>query len=146
MNKSNNAVACAAISHGAAVKAAQAAVTKATELGLKICVAVVDSSAVLMTFVRMNGAFQISNELSQKKARCSAGIGVAPDVVDQILSAEAPRVREGLMSSPDFIQIHGGLPIYEGGVLLGAIGISGGTEAQDVICARSGVDALDLLE
>lgn len=36
----------------------------------------------------------------------------------------------------------GGLPIYYSGVLIGAIGVSGGTVAQDVKVATAGVMAL----
>lgn len=144
MSKLQVSVSRSAISTEAAMRATHAAVRKAEELGVKICVAVVDSSALLVSFSRMNGAFLISSEISQRKARCAAGLGFAPEVGDQILASEAPRVREGLLSVPDFIQIRGGLPIYEGEALLGAIGISGASEAQDVLCAEAGLAALGL--
>ena len=144
MSKIEVSVSRSAISYEAAMQVTQAAMHKAEDLGVKICVAVVDSSAILTAFCRMNGAFLISNEIAQRKARCAAGLGFPPEVGDEILAAEPPRVREGLLSVPDFIQIRGGLPIYEGERLIGAIGVSGASEAQDVLCAKAGLAALGL--
>ncbi|MBV1912419.1 MAG: heme-binding protein, partial [Cycloclasticus sp.] len=36
----------------------------------------------------------------------------------------------------------GGLPIMEGDELIGAIGVSGGSEEEDIICAQAGIDAI----
>ena len=36
----------------------------------------------------------------------------------------------------------GGLPIRAGGVLIGGIGVSGASEAQDEECARAALDAI----
>jgi uncharacterized protein GlcG (DUF336 family) len=37
----------------------------------------------------------------------------------------------------------GGLPIFEGEDVIGAIGVSGGSEEEDILCAQAGVDAID---
>lgn len=144
MTQVSHSVSRAVISSSSALIAINAVLAKADALGIKICVAVVDSSALLAGFLRMPGAFLISAEIAQKKARCAASLGFPPEVGEQILASEAPRVREGLMAHPDFIQIHGGLPLYEGAILIGAIGVSGASEAQDLECAQAGVKALGL--
>jgi uncharacterized protein GlcG (DUF336 family) len=38
----------------------------------------------------------------------------------------------------------GGLPLREGGVLIGGIGVSGGSAEEDEICARAALTALGL--
>lgn len=134
-------VAQAVIHHAAALRAIQAALVKAESLGIKVCVAVVDSSGTLAGFARMPGAFLISGDIAIKKAHAAASIGVPADLVEQALSQEAPRVREGIVQT-GFMMIHGGLPLRSGEALIGAIGVSGGSEAQDVECAQAGVAAL----
>jgi uncharacterized protein GlcG (DUF336 family) len=40
------------------------------------------------------------------------------------------------------IAADGGLPIMEGGKLIGGIGVSGGTGAQDAVVAKAGADTV----
>lgn len=132
----------AVITHGGAMRAIAAAVAHAESLGIRVNVAVADSGGHLAGFVRMPGSFLISIEMACKKARSAAGLGIEPELVEQVVAHEAPRVREGLVPHPDFTLIRGGLPIRIAGQLIGAIGVSGGSEAQDVACAQAGVDAI----
>lgn len=139
-----NSVTCALITHEAALKAANAAVDKALEMDVRLSIAVVDKTADPVAFIRMQGAMGISTDLSYKKARCAARLGVAPQVVEELLAQENTRVKEGLLGHPDFVLIGGGVPIYENGLLIGAIGVSGGTEQQDMACAQAGLASLDV--
>ena len=43
-----------------------------------------------------------------------------------------------------FIMGQGAVPIYRDGVLVGAVGASGGTPEQDEVVARAGLTAADL--
>ncbi len=132
----------AVITHGAALRVLAATVAHAEKLGIRINVAVVDSAGRLAGFVRMPGSFGMSIEMACKKARCAAGLGAEPEIVEQIVAHEAPRVGEGLMLHPDFTLIRGGLPLRIEGELIGAVGVSGGSEDQDVACAQAGVAAI----
>jgi uncharacterized protein GlcG (DUF336 family) len=40
------------------------------------------------------------------------------------------------------VPVEGGVPLVVGGVIVGAIGVSGGTSQQDGVCAKAAVDAL----
>lgn len=131
----------AVIHHAAAIRVIQAALAKAEGLGIKVCVSVVDSSGTLAGFARMPGAFLISGDIATKKAHAAVSIGVPADLVEQALSQEAPRVREGIVQT-GFMMIRGGFPLRAGETLIGAVGVSGGSEAQDVECAQAGVAAL----
>jgi uncharacterized protein GlcG (DUF336 family) len=48
--------------------------------------------------------------------------------------------RNALLSLPDAIAIEGGLPIVVDGVPIGAIGVSGGSSAQDGVAAKAATD------
>ncbi len=134
-------VAQSVIHHAAAMRVVQAALAHAESLGISVCVAVVDSSARLAGFARMPGAFLISGDLAISKANGVAAIGIPPEMVEQALAQEAPRVREGIVLS-GLNLIHGGLPLRIHETLIGAVGVSGGSEAQDVACAQAGAAAL----
>ena len=131
------------IHHAAALRVAAAAVAKAEALGINVCVAVVDSSARLVAYLRMPNAFLISDEVSVAKAKSVASAaGLPADVLDGALANEGPWVREGLLNVPGFTLIRGALALRDGDALIGAVGVSGGAEAQDVICAEAAVAAL----
>lgn len=141
MSKSAVSVSQSVIHHAATLRVIQAALDKAEVLGIKVCVAVMDSSGTLAGFARMPGAFLISGEIAMKKAHASAAIGAPAEMVEQALAQEAPRVREGIVLS-GFSMIRGGLPLRSGETLVGAVGVSGGSESQDVDCATAGAAAL----
>ena len=140
-NSSPVAVSQSVIHHAAALRVLQAALSHAESLGISVCVSVVDSSGRQAAFARMPAAFLISGDIATQKAYGAAAIGVPPDVVEQVLSQEAPRVREGIVLR-GLNMIHGGFPLRFNEALIGAVGVSGGTEAQDVACAEAGVAAL----
>lgn len=129
------------IHHRAALRVLHGALAKAEALGIQVCVAIVDSAGRQAAFARMPGAFLISGEIAQNKAYSTAAIGAPADLVEQALAQEAPRVREGIVLS-GLSLIRGGLPLHDGPILIGAVGVSGGSEAQDVECAQAGVAAL----
>lgn len=62
----------------AAMSLLRAAMDKASDLGFKASIAVVDRAGSLMGFIRMSGSFLVSADLSQCKARCAAGMGWKP--------------------------------------------------------------------
>ncbi|MBD3654941.1 heme-binding protein [Marinobacter sp.] len=121
----------------------QAAVSGAESLGFAATVAVTDTSGLLLGFLRMPGSFLVSSEMSKRKARCAAGLGIDAAETEEVLSHEDPRVRCGLLSSHNFTLIRGGLPLYWGDVLIGGIGVSGGSESQDLACAKAAVAAVE---
>ena len=48
----------------------------------------------------------------------------------------------GFSARPRLVVFGGGLPIRAGGALIGGIGVSGASEAQDEECARAALDAI----
>ena len=129
------------ISTQAACAVAQAAVEKATELGIGINVSVVDSSAIEMAFLRMDHSFLPSLDIAKDKAYTSAGFGLPTMQWKDILEGNT-QLQAGIVARPRVITFGGGLPIFEGKELIGAVGVSGGSEEEDVICAQAGIDAI----
>lgn len=104
----------------------------ATRCGLTMALAVVEPSGELVAFVRMEGTPYASSALAQQKARASARFRMSTAQFEE-------RVQGGravLMSSDEVIAIGGGVPIIEGGRVIGALGVSGGSAAQDAAIAN----------
>lgn len=128
----------------AAAIAVKAAVAEAISIGVKINVAVVDSSGTLMAFLRMPNAPLHSIEIAMDKAYTAASFSLPTHLWQDVLQDHSPAVRDGLLRRARFVGFGGGLPILENGVLIGAIGVSGASEAQDQQCAQAGLHALGL--
>lgn len=133
----------AVISAEAAAQAASAAVAKATEIGARVNVAVVDGGGNLAAFLRMPGAFLHSIGIAQDKAYTAASFGFSTGEWLEKLAGDE-NLRRGLSLTPRLTMIGGGFPIVADGARIGGIGVSGASEAQDEICARAGLAALGL--
>ena len=53
-------------------------------------------------------------------------------------------LEQGFSNRNRLIPFGGGLPIFENGVKVGAIGVSGGTEEEDIICAKYAINKIGL--
>ena len=143
MSCSASSVAMRAISAEAALAACQAAVAHAEAAGLRINVAVTDASGVLMAFLRMPGAFLHSIDIAIDKAYTAASFGFPTSTWAGVVGDDE-LLRIGLNQRPRLVMFGGGLPIVEGGMRIGGIGVSGGSAAQDEACAAAGIAALNL--
>ncbi|ORY02188.1 hypothetical protein BCR34DRAFT_493310 [Clohesyomyces aquaticus] len=115
----------------------------AQTLGIPMNIAIVDSSLHLLAFSRMDGAKLTSISIAMDKAFTAAGHRLPTSTY---LSAVWPGgVAYGINGSNGgrFCTIGGGVPILDDeGRVLGAIGCSTGTPAQDDEVARRGVEAV----
>ncbi len=110
---------------------AQNAMAKATkDYGRPICVAVCDDKGFLLAFARMAGAPVRSIRISQGKAYTSARLGVTTEALLARIHRE--QIEVSYFCDPDLTAMPGGSPIKNtDGKLLGAIGVSGLTSAED---------------
>lgn len=129
------------ISWRAANRAVIAAVEKAQELNIKINVAVTDSGGNLSAFLRMPEAFLHSIDIAKDKSLTAAGFGVATDELYKMIEGSAS-LRSGIIARPNCVVFGGGLPIFDGDSLIAGIGVSGGSEQEDGLCAQAGLDAI----
>lgn len=144
MSTASHSVVQRCIDWPAAQAAASAACAAPKAQGLRVNVAVVDASGVLAAFLRMPGAPLQSVDIAIDKAYTAASFGVAIGRWTELLAAHSPAVRDGLPRRPRFVAFGGGVPVVEDGVAIGAIGVSGASEAQDEACAQAGLQALGL--
>jgi glc operon protein GlcG len=114
---------------------AQAAVTEATRRGWQLNIAVVDSGANLVTFVRMDGAQLASIAISEHKARAAVKYRRPTKAFEDAMQKSDLKYA---LTLDDIIASRGGIPLVEGGKLIGAVGCSGGTGSQDeAVCSAA---------
>ena len=122
-------------------RAIAAALAKARALGIRISAAVCDAGGRLVAFQRMDQAIWAGAYGSQGKAVASAAFARPSGELTE--RANHPTLR-GIQeaSGGAMIMGQGAVPIFRAGVLIGAIGVGGGSAQQDEDCARAGAEAL----
>jgi uncharacterized protein GlcG (DUF336 family) len=109
----------------------QAAVAESNKRGWAMNVAVVDPGGNLVTFARMDGAQLASISISEHKARTAARYRRPTRIFEDAVQHGVVYVA----TLDDVIASRGGIPLVDGGKIVGAIGCSGGTGSQDeAIC------------
>ena len=120
-----------------------AAERKAAEIGQPMNIAVAHAGGNLVAHARMDGAWIGSIDISIKKAWTARAFDI-----------ETGALAEHSQSGGQFFGIHasndgrvmifaGGVPLRAGGKVVGAIGVSGGSGAQDQAVAEAGAAALE---
>ena len=121
-----------------------AAQARAAEIKIPMDIAVVDDGGHLLAFARMDGAKLSSVEIAIRKAHCAAirrlpsGPARTGEEINVVLSLGISIASQGRQ-----IPLRGGVPLLVDGACVGAIGVSNGTEDQDVDVAQAGVRALE---
>ena len=123
-----------------AKKAAAAALAVAVANGWTMAAAVVDPAGLLVYFEKMNNTQLGSVTVAQKKARSAALFKRPTKALQDTLAAGGDGLR--VLALEGSVPIEGGIQLVVGGAIVGAIGLSGGTSAQDGECAQAGVEAL----
>lgn len=145
LSKSSFRTAVPSLTWQGASLAVEAALRRAEQLGIRVNAAVVDCGGTTLSFLRMTGAFAASDDIAVDKAWNAATFGFATDQWMQLIG-DSERLRLGLAMRPRVSVIGGGLPIVLDGERVGGIGVSGGTEAEDIDCARAALAALGAAE
>lgn len=123
----------------AIVKAAQA---KALKQGTLMNIAVVDAGANLTAFVRMDGAFIGSIDISIKKAKTARLFNMPTGKLGELAQPGKPLYNIEF-SNNGLITFPGGVPLKDkAGNIIGAIGVSGSSVEDDHEVAMAGAEAL----
>lgn len=123
-------------------KAIDAAIARAVEIDCKMDIAVVDAGANLKGFVRMDGAWLGSIDISMKKARTARFFDMPTGAIGG-LSQPGGSLYNIEHSNGGLITFPGGIPIRNGaGEVIGAIGVSGSSVENDHDVAEAGVRAI----
>ena len=125
------------ISFDLAQKMVEAAVAKASALGVPENVAVLDDGGNLKAFARMDGAPILSIQIAQNKAY-TALFGLATQDFFNYIQTD-PSLLAGVPQLARVAAYGGGFPIKIDGAIVGAIGVSGGTVPNDIDCAEAGL-------
>jgi glc operon protein GlcG len=119
-----------------------AAVADAKKRNWKMNVAVVDSGGNLVAFQRMDGAMLASIQIAEHKAKAAATFRRETKQFEdgiQLMNLNYLLAFDGIIAS------RGGIPLIEQGMIIGAIGCSGGTDSQDEIVSQAGAALIDRL-
>ena len=116
-----------------------ATVAEAKKHDWKLNVAVVDSGGNLVAFQRMDGAQLASIQISEHKARTAVTFRRETKAFENAIQQSNFNY---VMTLDGVIASRGGIPLVQGGKLIGAIGCSGGTGPQDLQVCMVGVNTL----
>ena len=118
---------------------AAAAEAEAKKNSWSVSIAIVDASGGLVLFQKGDGTRPSNVEFALAKARTAARFQRQTRVLDSAVTAG--RIQ---WLAADALPIEGGVPIIVSGQVIGAVGVSGATSAQDAQVASAGIAALKL--
>ena len=119
---------------------------KAIEIGVPMCVAITDESGNLIAFERMNGGKITSINLAIDKSFTAVGIQKGTDALGEVNQPGMPAHGISSTLGGRMVTIAGGLPVTFEGQVVGGVGVSSGSPAQDYEVALAGVLAFGLME
>ena len=115
--------------------------TKAEEIGVPMCIAITDESGNLIAFERMNGGKVTSINLAIDKSYTAAGVRKSTHVLGEVSQPGNPAYGLSSTLTGRMVVVAGGVPVMSGGEVVGGIGVSSGSPAQDLEVAEAGVKA-----
>ena len=131
----------AGLTLAAARRVVAAVLAEARALGVPMSVAVVDSGDRLVAFERMDAAELVTESLARDKAHSAlvnrmptGDLGAYAQPGGEFYGYES-------LDAGRMVVFAGGVPLERGGVLVGAIGVSGGDAQQDATAAQAGARA-----
>lgn len=127
------------LSHADAQTLTEGAMLHAQKIGVPMCISVVDESGTPILFTRMDGGKVTSATIAIDKAYTAAAARKATHEYNAVnvpgnLAFGIHTEVGGRLSS-----VGGGLPVVVNGEVVGGIGLSSGTPAQDMECAQAGI-------
>jgi glc operon protein GlcG len=122
-----------------AKKAAAPALAEAKKNNWTVAVAIVDPSGNLVYYEKMDNTQLGSANISVDKARSAALFKRPTKAFQDALATGGENLR--VLRLQGTIPVEGGFPLLLDGKIVGGIGVSGATSAQDAQCAKAGADA-----
>ncbi len=123
-----------------AKKMAVAGAAEARKNGWNVAIAIVDPAGSLVYFEKLDGTQNASVTVAIEKARTSAQFKRATKAFQDVVAAGGDGWR--ILSLPGAVPVEGGVPALLDGRIVGAVGVSGATSAQDGQVAAIAVAAL----
>jgi len=113
---------------------------EAEKIGVPMCIAIVDESGNLIAFERMEGGKVTSTTIAIDKAYTAAAAKRATHEYGQASQPGSPAYGINSAIGGRLMVVGGGLPVIADGAVVGGIGVSSGTPAQDQQVAQAGLD------
>ena len=119
-----------------------AALAKSVELGTTVSITVVDAGGELAGFARQDGAAPINFDISYGQAYTVTKFGGMRGGKIAKLADYGWFRSASIMRGGRLLASEGALPLRRGGELVGAVGVSGASESDDLAIAEAGAAAL----
>lgn len=142
MDAKASAISTTDISAAQAQAIVAAAMKKAEAISTKMDIAVVDAGGNLKAFLRMDGAWLGSIDISIKKAKTARYFDMNTGEIGKLSQPGGPLFNIEV-SNGGLITFPGGVPLKDAsGTVIGAIGVSGSSVENDHAVAEAGAAAL----
>lgn len=128
-----------AITMDAAKKALAAAEAEAKKNNWIVAIAIVDSAGKLVAFSKFDNTQHASVDIAIGKASTANNLKRPTKALQDGIAQGGVNLR--LLAVPGVMPLEGGVPIVVDGKIIGAIGVSGVTSAQDAEVAMAGANA-----
>jgi len=119
---------------------------KAEEIGVPMCIAITDESGNLIAFERMDGGKVTSINLAIDKSFTATGVRKSTHALGEVNQPGMPAHGISSTLGGRMVVVAGGLPVHVDGEVVGGIGVSSGSPAQDLEVAQAGVDAFSKIQ
>ncbi len=107
-------------------------IAQARALGFEVAVAVVDEAGHLIACDRMDGALWVTPEIARAKANAAAGFRASTqDLEERFTRRMLFADNVATLGDYAFVFGKGGVPVVEGGRVVGAVGVSGAVPADN---------------
>ena len=121
-------------------KAAAPALAEAVKNNWNVAVAIVDPGGNLVYYEKMDNTQLGSANVAIDKAKTAAAFKRPSKAFQDALAGGADGLR--VLGLKGVTPVEGGIPLVMDGKIVGAIGVSGATSAQDSQCAKAGADTV----
>jgi uncharacterized protein GlcG (DUF336 family) len=112
---------------------------KAIELGIPYNIAVADAGGGLVAHARMDGAWLGSVDIAINKAWTARAFDMSTEDLSHLTQSGQQGFGLNTTNDSRVVIFGGGIPIKRDGVVIGAVGASGGSVEQDVAVARAAI-------
>ena len=116
-----------------------AAKARAADLDKTVSIAIVDAGGSMVLFERLGDAPALTALAAEGKAAGSAFTGM--DSARLVSMAKNLPALGARLAGQRFVALQGGVPIFDDGAVIGAIGVSGSSGEEDEEIARAGAEA-----
>jgi glc operon protein GlcG len=130
----------APITFDQAQKAMAAAQAEAKKNNWNVVIAIVDSGGHLVSLQRLDNTQYASIDIAKGKATTAVNFRRPSKALEDVIAGGGAGLR--LLKVDGATPLEGGIPIVVDGKIIGGIGVSGVTSAQDAQIAKAGADSL----